>query len=550
MTRAVRLVALGGLGEVGMNCLVLEAEGRLVLIDCGVTFPDRQLGIDVIHPDFGYVLERAEALEAVVITHGHEDHIGALPYLLREIERDVPIYGPPYALALVREKLREADLGRPVRLIETQPRQPLALGPFEITPYRVTHSIPDSTGLLIRVAGMTLIHSGDFKIEDAPLDGQLFDFELLSEAGDRGVRLLLSDSTNSESPGSAGGEVTVSAALEARMARAEGRVIVCMFGSNVHRLGAVLSHAGAHGRKVLLLGRSLQTHARVAESLGKLPKLGPLLVNDQQAQRLPRSELLVCATGSQGEQAAALRRLAQATHPVLTLEPGDEVILSSRIIPGKEREVAAMVDALERRGVKVWSRRDDPALHVSGHACQAEQQKLIELTRPRAFIPVHGTFTHRKKHLALAQSLGVRDTLSVDNGQVVEIDADVMRIADEVVTGRVHIQHGDEIAEDVLHERAQMSEGGIVVVVLYLGHGSDVARMPEVIARGVTDELELEDLKLPEQAARAALRALRMLEPGASIESIQLAAQRAVRRVFRDALGWRPLVHTAVQRVT
>jgi len=533
-----------------MNCLVLEAEGRLVLIDCGVTFPDRQLGIDVIHPDFGYVLERAEALEAVVITHGHEDHIGALPYLLREIERDVPIYGPPYALALVREKLREADLGRPVRLIETQPRQPLALGPFEITPYRVTHSIPDSTGLLIRVAGMTLVHSGDFKIEDAPLDGQLFDFELLSEAGDRGVRLLLSDSTNSESPGSAGGEVTVSAALEARMARAEGRVIVCMFGSNVHRLGAVLSHAGAHGRKVLLLGRSLQTHARVAESLGKLPKLGPLLVNDQQAQRLPRNELLVCATGSQGEQAAALRRLAQATHPALTLEPGDEVVLSSRVIPGKEREVAAMVDALERRGVKVWTRREDPALHVSGHACQAEQQKLIELTRPRAFIPVHGTFTHRKKHLALAQALGVRDTLSVDNGQVVEIDADVMRIADEVVTGRVHIQHGDEIAEDVLHERAQMSEGGIVVVVLYLGQGSDVARMPEVIARGVTDELELEDLKLPQQAARAALRALRLLEPGASIESVQLAAQRAVRRVFRDALGWRPLVHTAVQRVT
>ena len=550
MTPAVRLVALGGLGEVGMNCLVIEAAGRLVLIDCGVTFPDRQLGIDVIHPDFGYVLERADALDAVVLTHGHEDHIGALPYLLREIERDIPVYGPPYALGLVRERLREADLGRPVRLLETEPRVPLTIGPFEITPYRVTHSIPDSTGLLIKVGEMTLIHSGDFKIEDKPLDGQLFDAELLAQVGARGVRLLMSDSTNSESPGSAGSEFTVSAAIEARLGRATGRVIVCMFGSNVHRMGAVIGHAAAHGRKVLLLGRSLQTHARVAEGLGKLPKLGPLLVNDQQAQRLPRSELLVCATGSQGEQAAALRRLANATHPALTVEPGDEVILSSRIIPGREREVAATVDALERRGLKVWTRRDDPALHVSGHACQAEQRQLIELTRPQAFIPVHGTFSHRQRHLALARSLGVQNTLMVDNGQVVEIDPQAMRIADEVVTGRVHIQHGDEIAEDVLHERVQMSEGGIVVVVIYLGHGSDVARMPEVIARGVTDEVELAELALPAQASRAVLRALRALEPGASEESVQLAAQRAVRRVFRDALGWRPLVHTTVQRMT
>jgi ribonuclease J len=198
----------------------------------------------------------------------------------------------------------------------------------------------------------------------------------------------------------------------------------------------------------------------------------------------------------------------------------------------------------------VWTRRDDPALHVSGHACQAEQRRLIELTRPHAFIPVHGTFTHRQRHLALARSLGVQDTLLVDNGQVVELDAHAMRVADEVVTGRVHIQNGDEIAEDVLHERVQMSEGGIVVVVIYLGHGSDVARMPQVIARGVTDEVELAELALPEQASRAVLRELRRLEPGASEESVQLAAQRAVRRVFRDALGWRPLVHTAIQRMT
>jgi ribonuclease J len=538
-------VALGGLGEVGMNCLVIEAGGRALIIDCGVTFPDYEPGIDVIHPEFEYLLERAEAIEAVVITHGHEDHIGALPYLLREV--DVPIYGPPYALALVKERLREADLDREPMLIETSPRTKLELGPFEVTPFRVTHSIPDSTGLVIRASGETLVHSGDFKIDDDPMDGERFDEDLLAECGRNGVRLLMSDSTNSEVDGCAGNERPVTHALDARMAQAEGRLVIGLFASNVHRLGAVLQSARAHGRRVLFLGRALHTHARVAESLSMLPQNRGVLVAEHEAQALPRNQLLVVATGSQGEHRAALRRLANETHPVLKLDAGDEVVLSSRIIPGRERQVHAIIDAFERNGVRVWTRRDDAALHVSGHACRAEQQRMIELTRPRAFLPVHGAFVHLQRHAALARELGVAETLTVENGTVVELDAAGMRVAEQVVTGRVHIQHGGEVPHDVMRDRMRMAEGGVVLVWLAVDVHGRLLRPPQVTARGVTDALELEELGVIEEARAAITRAIGGLDRGADRETIEHTATRAARRVFRDALGFRPLVHCAVQ---
>ncbi|MFI5306360.1 MAG: ribonuclease J [Polyangiales bacterium] len=541
-----RLVALGGLGEVGMNCLVLETEGRMLVIDCGVTFPDHEPGIDVIHPDFDYLLARPNAVEAVVLTHGHEDHIGALPYLLREL--NVPVYGPRYALSLVEERLREVEVGRAPRLFETTPRAPLSFGPFEVTPFRVTHSIPDSTGLLVRVPGAAIVHSGDFKIDDDPLDGEMFDEPLLSELGDQGVRLLLSDSTNAEVEGSAGGERPVAAAIDARMAQATGRVVVSMFASNVHRLGAVLRSARAHGRRVLFLGRALHTHSRVADDLDMLPFDLELLVAERDAQSVPRERLLVLATGSQGEARAALLRLAQGTHQTLALDPGDEVILSSRVIPGRERQVSMLIDALERRGVRVFTRRDDPALHVSGHACRDEQRRMIELTRPQAFVPLHGTFTHLRRHAALAAALGVPETLAVENGAVVELDSARARVAESTRTGRVHIQQGGEITPEVLRDRTRMAESGLVVVTLWLDAGGHLLRPPEVLARGVVDELSLSDLSLREHAQTAIAQALLGLHPKAELEAVELCASRAARRAFRDAIGWRPVVHTVVHR--
>jgi ribonuclease J len=531
-----------------MNCLVLEAQGRLLIVDCGLTFPDREPGIDVIHPDFDYLLKRADDIVAVAITHGHEDHIGALPYLLRDLDKELPVHGPPYALALVKERLREFDLPFPPRLIEARPREVFVSGPFEVTPYRVTHSIPDSTGLVIRVPGALIVHSGDFKIDPDPVDNQHFDEALLEEVGREGVRLLLSDSTNSEVPGEAGGERPVADALDTRIAAAHGRVLISLFASNVQRVSSVLSSARAHGRRVLLLGRSLQTHARVAEGLHMLPYGRELLVSEREAIGIPARELLVLATGSQGEPGAALRRLALGTHHALSLQPGDEVVLSSRVIPGRERQVQELLDAFERRGLHVYTRRDDPCLHVSGHACRDEQQHMIELTSPRGFIPVHGTFLHLSRHAALARSLGVPEALVVDNGKLVEVGSAGMRVVDEIPMARVHIQHGGEITPDVLRDRARMAEGGLVVVSLTLGSDGRLAAPPDVSTRGVVDDLEIADLQILQTTQRSVARALGEQRGRSDDETVELATLRAVRRVFRDALGWRPVVHTVIRR--
>jgi ribonuclease J len=545
---AFRVVALGGLGEVGMNCLVVEAAGRLVLVDCGVTFPDREPGIDLIHPDFESIVARADQLEGVVLTHGHEDHIGALPYLLRRLGgREVPIHGPPYALGLVEERLREAQLSG-IRLVETHPRRAIELGPFSVTPYRVTHSIPDSTGLVIRVPGATLIHSGDFKIDEDPVDGQRFDEELLSDVGRAGVRLLLSDSTNSETDGCAGGERPVAAAIEALMTQVKGRVVLGMFASNVHRLSGVLDVARRLGRRVLFLGRALHTHARVADSLALMPYDHALLVGESDASQLPRERLLIVATGSQGEARAALRRLAHGAHPAIKLDPGDEVIMSARTIPGRERPIHTTVDAFERQGIRVWTRRDDPALHVSGHACRDEQRRMIELTRPRGFTPVHGAFVHMQRHAALASELAVPEILVIENGSLLEVNETGMRVIDRVPTGRVHVQHGEEIGREALRDRLRIAEGGIVVVMAELGSDGQPSRRPRLLVRGVVSESELSARGLREKAEDAALVALQALAPGTDDATCEITAARAARRVFRQALGWRPVVHAVIQR--
>jgi ribonuclease J len=529
-----------------MNCLVIEAEQRLLVIDCGLTFPDREPGIELIHPDFEPLLERQRDLLAIVVTHGHEDHVGAIPYLLRDIDREITVYGPPYALQVLRERLAETEVPHPPRLIETKPRQSFTLGPFEITPFRVTHSIPDSTGLVLGTPIGTVVHTGDFKLEPDPLDGQSSDEELLQQVGDAGVRLLLSDSTNSEVAGCAGNERDVETALRARIAQAKARVIVCMFGSNIHRVGSVLRAAAATKRRVLLLGRSLKTHSRIARELGMLPDHPLTLVSEDEAQKIPRNELLVLATGSQGEPAAALRRMAAGTHHRLKLEKGDEVILSSRIIPGRERQVQAMVDALERGGARVYTRLDDAQLHVSGHAGRDEQTRMLELTRPRAFVPVHGAYVHLTRHAALAERLGVPEIAIVENGAVVEVDAKGMRVAGEVTIGRIHLQGGEAIDGPVLHERTRLSEAGVVVVTVRLDANGRLADRPHIGTRGVVDTETLDDLGVVRSAQAEIAVAIQGLAKQSGREAVEQAVSRAARRAFRNALGFKPTVHAVV----
>lgn len=483
MQDTVRLVALGGLGEIGMNCMSIECEDHRILVDCGVTFPDHPFGTDVIRPDFGHLAAVKKPKQLLWLTHGHEDHIGAVAYLLRE--HRMPIYGPPYALGLVKERLSEVPLPFEPELHAIEPGRRYAFGPFEGEPVRVTHSIADATSLALRTPVGTLIHTGDFKIDPTPPDHEHFDADRFRALGDAGVRLLLSDSTNVDSEGVAGSEENVAQALGELVEDARGRVVITLFASNTHRLRAVLELARRAHRKVCWLGRSVQTHSRVAVDAGYLERWDDLVISPADAALLPRHRVLFAATGSQAERASALFRVAQRTHPQVALDPGDTVILSSRIIPGNDRKVSDLIDALLRQGVHVIERRTDRSVHVSGHAHRDEQRTMLELVRPEVFVPVHGTLHHLKRHADLAAMLGVRRSLVAQNGDVLELTRDHAQIVDRVATGRVHVQRGTDVPDEVLADRSRLAEFGAVAVALSIDRRGQLLGEPDLHARGV-----------------------------------------------------------------
>ena len=464
----LRIVALGGLGEIGMNCLALEQEEGIVLVDCGVTFPSSDLGIDVYHPRFDYLVARADRVLGVVITHGHEDHIGALPYLLGAL--DVPVFGPPHALELIRQRLTEHgfDLAE-IDLVTVQVGRPFDVGPFGFEPIRVTHSIADATALAIRTAAGTVIHTGDFKLDPTPPDGELTDELRLMELGEEGVRLLLSDSTNVDSPGTAGSERDVGDALEELVARARFRVVLGLFASNVQRLRLVGDIAQRAGRRICLLGRSVNTHVRVAEVVGRLRWPSDLLVPPDVAASMARERVLFIASGTQAERMRARSPAwPPSTHPVLRLDAGDTVVLSSHgSSPGNTTApVFDMMADLLRTGVDLHTRNTDKSIHASGHAHRDEQRRMIELTRPQAFIPLHGTLHHLFRHAELAREQGVGAVLVAENGEVVELSAEGPPVkAGRVPVGKVATSGGDELSEDILRERAQLGRGGVAFVL-------------------------------------------------------------------------------------
>jgi ribonuclease J len=533
-----------------MNCLVLEQGDDIILIDCGVTFPTSDLGIDVYHPRFDYLTARSDRIRGVIITHGHEDHIGAVPYLLGAIDETVPVWGPPHSLELIRQRLAEHHF-KPdeVRLIQTAVGARFNVGSFNVEPLRVTHSIADATALAIRTKAGIVIHTGDFKLDPTPVDGELTDVGRLEALGDEGVRLLLSDSTNIDSPGAAGSESDVGAVLEEHIARARTRVVVGIFASNVQRLIALGKVAQRTGRKVLLLGRSVVGHVRAAETVGRLKWPSDLIVPPEVAVTMPRDKLLIIASGTQAERMSSLTRLSTGTHPLLRLDQGDMVLLSSRVIPGNDRPVYDMMASFLRLGVELVSWPVDRRIHASGHAHRDEQTRMLKLTRPKGFMPVHGTLHHLFRHAELARSTGVTDVMVAENGDVVELGREApLGKNGRSTVGKVATFRGEEIAEDVIRERAQLGRMGIAFVSLLLDKRGALAAPPKVVERGVLDPFDDAVLRA---ASKAVEQAVADSDPRTRSKDEEIAdvVRLATRRTIESYTGRRPLVAVALTRV-
>ena len=409
----LKVIPLGGLGEIGLNMMVLEYEDTIVVVDSGLMFPeDEMLGIDIVIPDFSYLLKNRDRVAALVVTHGHEDHIGAIPFLIRELS--IPIYGTALTLALIREKLREHNLLERARLVQIVARQVIDIGPFGFEFIQVCHSIPDGVGLAIRTPVGILIHSGDFKIDNTPVDGKRFDIARLGSYGEEGVLALFSDSTNVERVGYTVSEKQVGATLREILQETKGRVIVAVFASNLHRIQQLIHIAREFGRKVLFNGKSMITNVRIARELGYLDFTMDDEISIQDLQYMPDSQVLMLTTGSQGEPMSALSRMAFNDHKRLKIKEGDTIILSSKFIPGNERSIQNIINNLCRNGADVIHEQVKD-IHVSGHAYQEELKILINVVQPRYFIPIHGEYRHLMKHRQLAMSLGrPRRQLSFD----------------------------------------------------------------------------------------------------------------------------------------
>ena len=542
---AVRIVPLGGLGEIGLNMMVLEAGDDLLAVDCGLMFPDDEMpGIDYVIPDFSYLLAKREQVRGVILTHAHEDHIGALPYLLRVL--DVPVYGPRMALALAGERLREHGLLERARLHPVEPRRAFELGAFHVEPIRVTHSVVDGLGYGIGTPVGTLVHTGDFKLDASPIDGERSDYHRLAELGERGVLCLMSDSTNVDRPGTTPSEHEVGRALAERFRGAPGRIILATFASHIHRIQQVLDLADRFGRRVALLGRSMETNVRLASELGYLRVPEGCVVPLEALAGLPRYRQVILSTGSQGEPNSALALMAAEEHKDVQVAEGDLAILSARVIPGHERTITRVVNQLLRLGAEVlW----EPVafVHVSGHASQDELRLMLNLVRPSFFVPIHGEYRHLLAHGRLARDVGLPDerVLVIEDGQGVELTKTTARVLQRFPVGRVLVDGkgiGD-VGTVVLRDRQLLAQDGMVVVVVTVDRGTgEIVAGPEIASRGWVYERESEGvLEEAKTVLREALAARTGEEPLAREVLVSLL-RGTLRRFINQRYERKPIV--------
>jgi ribonuclease J len=548
MSGPIRVLPLGGLGEIGKNMTVFEQDGRIVVIDVGLRFPTQeQTGIDLVLPDFEYLVQRADKIDAIVITHGHEDHLGALPFLLRELGGKLPpIYSRPLTIEMARSKLEEHKI-KNVHLQKKQPGERFKAGPFEIELIHMTHSIPDVAAVALHTDHGAILVTGDYKFDQTPIDGGVADLARLAKLGDEGVVLLCGDSTNADRTGWSLSEAVVGPKLNEVFGRCKGRIIVTCFASNIHRVQQVVDAAANHNRKVCLVGRSMRKNTAIGRQLGHIKIPDGMLINPRELEHLPDERIVVISTGSQGEPLSALRRMAYGDHQQIQLHPEDTVVFSATPIPGNERAVGDVVDAISRVGSTVITTKDQP-IHASGHGYQEEIKLMLNLTKPKYVMPFHGDFSRIRLHANLAEATGVpaKNIFRCDNGDVVEISGKGARLAKPEKAGVFFVDGMEigDVADVALRDRRHLSADGICVVVATVNErtGKSVAD-PEVILRGVPAEGEEELIDTLRDAVEDSLTQAQASARGPlDLDRLEETLHDDLAGVVYDRLRRRPMV--------
>lgn len=546
----LKIVPLGGVGQIGKNMMVLEYAGQLLIVDCGLMFPESDMpGIDIVIPDMAYVYERRDRVRAIIVTHGHEDHIGGLPYLLQQV--DAPLYATRLTRGLIEVKLREHGLLSRVTLHTVSPddrEARLDLDPFTVEFFRVCHSVPDGVGLAITTPVGLVVHTADFKFDQTPVDGRLTDFAKLAQLGERGVHVLLSDSTNAETEGLTPSERVVGETFDRIFSRASGRIIVATFASNISRVQQVIDAARKYGRRVGIVGRSMVNNARMAAELGYLDISRDEMLTAQQMNSLPPDQVAIACTGSQGEPTSALVRMAMGEHRQINVRPGDTVIVSATPIPGNEEFVNRTVNNLFRAGAQVYY-HELAQVHVSGHASREEHKLLLNMLHPRFFVPIHGEYRHLVLHARMAEEVGIppEDIFIIESGQVLEFGADWGRINGQVTEGHVLVDGlgvGD-VGSVVLRDRHLLSRDGFVVVVLAVdADNGQVLEGPHIITRGFVYIRESEAL-----ITEASQRILDALQHGGPRSALGAKIKDSLAEFLYGETKRRPMILPVVMEI-
>jgi ribonuclease J len=541
----MEIIPLGGLGEFGMNMMAVRYGNDIIVVDAGLMFPrDDLLGVDLVIPDFAYLLEHSDKVRAVILTHGHEDHIGALSYLLKEIM--IPVYGTRLTLGFAKGKLEENGLLQWAELIHIEPRDTLSFGELHVEIIGMTHSIADSVGLSVTTPAGTVIFTGDFKLDSSPPNGNTTDYARLSHFGEQGVLALFSDSTNSERPGFTPSEIHVRRHIEQAFYASRKKIIVACFASSIHRIQIILDLAKDFDRRVVAVGRSMKQNIAIASDLGYLNIPDGVLIDTSEAQSIPDNKLIILSTGTQAEPLAALTRFAFGKHKDFTVQEGDTVIISARVIPGNESRVSRLMNHFCRRGARVYD-ESQWMMHVSGHACQEELKLMLNLTRPRFFIPIHGEYRQLYAHAQLAQEVGIpkERILLAETGDIIVLNSDSVRIEGKAVVGRRLIDEGGvaELDEVVVRDRQHLSSEGVVLAVVAINKSTGLIEgAPELVSRGHVQEGE--GAAFLAEARQIVVKAVEECSEEERKDSMVLSEniRVALKRYFRKRTGTRPMI--------